>query len=81
MRRTNWGFWNVDQQRAAPVRYCHGSLWWASTSFAADAAQSASGAHWLAIALYVDFEKGGGNALYEYNMLTHGPVIGVIARF
>lgn len=32
-------------------------------------------------ALYVDFEKGGGNTLYEYNMLTHGPVMGVTARF
>ncbi len=27
-------------------------------------------------ALYVDFEKGAGNTLYEYDMLTHGPVIG-----
>lgn len=32
-------------------------------------------------ALYVDFEKGAGNTLYEYDMLTHGPVIGVTARF
>jgi hypothetical protein len=32
-------------------------------------------------ALYVDFEKGSGNTLYEYNMLTHGPIIGVRARF
>lgn len=32
-------------------------------------------------ALYVDFEKGSGNTLYEYDMLTHGPIIGVSARF
>ena len=32
-------------------------------------------------ALYVDFEKGAGSTLYEYDMLTHGPVIGVTARF
>jgi hypothetical protein len=31
-------------------------------------------------ALYVDFEKGG-NTPYEYDMLTHGPIMGVIARF
>lgn len=32
-------------------------------------------------ALYVDFEKGAGNTLYRYDMLTHGPIIGVTARF
>lgn len=32
-------------------------------------------------ALYVDFEKGAGNTLYEYDMLTHGPMMGVTARF
>jgi hypothetical protein len=32
-------------------------------------------------ALYVDFEKGAGNTLYEYDMPTHGPIIGVTARF
>jgi hypothetical protein len=32
-------------------------------------------------ALYVDFEKGTGNTLYEYDMLTHGPIVGVTARF
>lgn len=32
-------------------------------------------------ALYVDFEKGAGNTLYEYDMLTHGPILGVSARF
>lgn len=32
-------------------------------------------------ALYVDFEKGAGNTLYEYDMLTHGPIMGVTARF
>lgn len=32
-------------------------------------------------ALYVDFSKGSGNTLYEYNMLQHGPIVGVSARF
>ncbi len=32
-------------------------------------------------ALYVDFEKGAGNTLYQYDMLTHGPIMGVTARF
>lgn len=32
-------------------------------------------------ALYVDFEKGAGNTLYQYDMLTHGPIMGVSARF
>jgi len=32
-------------------------------------------------ALYVDFEKGGGHTLYQYDMLTHGPIMGVTARF
>jgi hypothetical protein len=32
-------------------------------------------------ALYVDYEKGAGNTLYQYDMLTHGPIMGVTARF
>jgi hypothetical protein len=32
-------------------------------------------------ALYVDFEKGAGGTHYEYDMLTHGPIVGVTARF
>lgn len=32
-------------------------------------------------ALYVDFQRGSGRNLYEYDMLTHGPIIGVTARF
>lgn len=32
-------------------------------------------------ALYVDYAKGSGNTLYEYSMLTHGPIMGVTARF
>lgn len=32
-------------------------------------------------ALYVDFKKGAGSTLYEYDMLTHGPIMGVTARF
>lgn len=32
-------------------------------------------------ALYVDYAKGSGNTLYEYDMLTHGPIMGVTARF
>lgn len=45
----------------------------------------AYGATWSAMlgyrALYVDFEKGAGNTLYQYDMLTHGPILGVTARF
>ncbi|MGV2981514.1 hypothetical protein ACERNI_15085 [Camelimonas sp. ID_303_24] len=32
-------------------------------------------------ALYVDYETGAGNKLYRYDMLTHGPILGVTARF
>jgi hypothetical protein len=32
-------------------------------------------------ALYVDYAQGAGNTLYEYNMLMHGPIMGVTARF
>lgn len=32
-------------------------------------------------ALYVDYARGSGNTLYEYDMLTHGPIMGVTARF
>jgi hypothetical protein len=32
-------------------------------------------------ALYVDFEKGAGVTRYEYNMLQHGPIVGVSLRF
>ncbi|SFD11564.1 hypothetical protein SAMN05428997_11814 [Bosea sp. CRIB-10] len=32
-------------------------------------------------ALYVDFSKGRGRSHYEYDMLTHGPVLGLTARF
>lgn len=32
-------------------------------------------------ALYVDYTKGTGKSLYEYDMLTHGPIMGVTARF
>jgi hypothetical protein len=32
-------------------------------------------------ALYVDFQKNSGSKLYEYDMLTHGPIVGVTARF
>lgn len=32
-------------------------------------------------ALYVDYEKGTGRTRYEYDMLTHGPILGVTARF
>lgn len=32
-------------------------------------------------ALYVDYSKGRGRSHYEYDMLTHGPVIGLTARF
>lgn len=32
-------------------------------------------------ALQVDFAKGSGRTLYQYDMLTHGPIVGVTARF
>lgn len=32
-------------------------------------------------ALYVDYEQGSGHKLYQYDMLTHGPILGVTARF
>jgi len=32
-------------------------------------------------ALYVDYAKGTGGTRYEYDMLTHGPILGVTARF
>jgi hypothetical protein len=32
-------------------------------------------------ALQVDYQKGSGNTLYEYDILTHGPILGVSARF
>jgi hypothetical protein len=32
-------------------------------------------------ALHVDFSKGAGRSHYEYDMLTHGPVLGLTARF
>lgn len=32
-------------------------------------------------ALYVDFSKGRGRSHYQYDMLTHGPVLGLTARF
>lgn len=32
-------------------------------------------------ALYVDFSKGSGRSHYEYDMLTHGPIFGLTARF
>lgn len=32
-------------------------------------------------ALYADYSKGTGRSHYEYDMLTHGPIIGLTARF
>ena len=32
-------------------------------------------------ALYVDYAKGSGRTRYEYDMLTHGPIMGITARF
>lgn len=32
-------------------------------------------------ALYVDYTKGSGDSLYTYDMLQHGPIAGVTARF
>jgi hypothetical protein len=40
---------------------------------------------WTAVigyrALYADYSQGGGRTLYEYDILMHGPVLGVTARF
>ncbi len=32
-------------------------------------------------ALYADYSKGSGSTLYNYDMLQHGPIVGVSARF
>jgi hypothetical protein len=32
-------------------------------------------------ALYVDYEKGAGDTLYQFDMLQHGPIAGMSARF
>ena len=32
-------------------------------------------------ALYVDYTQGWGNTFFELNLLQHGPVIGLSARF
>jgi hypothetical protein len=32
-------------------------------------------------ALYVDYSEGEGRGRYEFDMLQHGPVLGVIMRF
>jgi hypothetical protein len=45
----------------------------------------AYGAAWSGMigyrALYVDYSKGAGNTLYQFDMLQHGPIVGVSARF
>jgi hypothetical protein len=32
-------------------------------------------------ALYVDYSKGAGDTLYQFDMLQHGPIVGISARF
>jgi len=32
-------------------------------------------------ALYADYQQGSGHKLYQYDLLTHGPMLGVTARF
>jgi hypothetical protein len=43
------------------------------------------GVNWAGVvgyrALYVDYSQGSGSSLYELNMLQHGPLFGVSARF
>lgn len=43
------------------------------------------GANWSGMlgyrALYVDYEKGAGDTLYRFDMLQHGPIAGMSARF
>jgi hypothetical protein len=45
----------------------------------------AYGASWSGMlgyrALYTDYSKGSGDTLYRYNMLQHGPIVGISARF
>jgi hypothetical protein len=45
----------------------------------------AYGADWSGMlgyrALYADYSKGSGNTLYQFDMLQHGPIVGVTARF
>ncbi|MGV3635047.1 MAG: hypothetical protein ACO1NY_11925 [Pseudorhodoplanes sp.] len=45
----------------------------------------AYGADWSGMigyrALYADYSKGSGNTLYQFDMLQHGPIVGVSARF
>jgi hypothetical protein len=45
----------------------------------------AYGADWSGMigyrALYADYSKGSGNTLYQFDMLQHGPVAGISARF
>jgi hypothetical protein len=45
----------------------------------------AYGATWSGLlgyrALYVDYSKGAGDTLYQFDMLQHGPIMGISARF
>ncbi len=45
----------------------------------------AYGAEWSGMlgyrALYVDYSKGAGDTLYAFDMLQHGPIVGISARF
>ena len=45
----------------------------------------AYGAEWSGMlgyrALYADYSKGSGDTLYQYDMLQHGPIAGISARF
>jgi len=45
----------------------------------------AYGAEWSGMigyrALYVDYSKGSGDTLYQFDMLQHGPIAGISARF
>ena len=58
--------------------------WQAIGAYSFDFAKTSSGV-WSGMigyrALYVDFSKGSGTTLYEYNMLQHGPIMGLSLRF
>jgi hypothetical protein len=60
------------------------SSWQAMGAFSWEFARTES-AVWSAMlgyrALQVDYQKGSGNTLYEYDIVTHGPILGVTARF
>ena len=59
--------WNVITASALRVSAVrHGILWSGVVGYRA---------------LSVDYEEGSGSSKYEYDVLQHGPILGVTARF